>query len=62
MRFEKDGGRYVVTYGGERIGFVRPFGRLWNTVDTTMEYSSDHATRAGAVEWLLAIHLKGTET
>lgn len=56
IKFERDGARLVVKRAGERIGFLRRHGKLWNAVTSDMERSVDRATREAAVEWLCLAH------
>ncbi len=61
---QRDGDRYIVLLGGDRIGFVERYtsrsitGRrvfLWNAVDTTMAESRGFTTRADAVARLSSL-------
>src|SRR5207302_8121088 len=52
--FRRDGDRYIVFLGGDRIGFVRRADNgNWNHVDTTMAHSGYAKTRERAGELLL---------
>jgi hypothetical protein len=52
IRYQRDGHRYIVWYGEDRIGFVarkrNGAGLPWNAVDTTMSWSRHYRTRAKA--------------
>jgi hypothetical protein len=50
IRYKRDGDRYIVHIGDDRIGFVRyaPSRRRWNAVDTTMVYIRWFDTRDAA--------------
>src|SRR6201993_4573299 len=51
--FRRDGDRYIVFLGGERIGFVRRADNgTWNHVDTTMAHSGYAKTRERAGQLL----------
>ena len=65
IRFERDGERYIVMLGDDRIGFVRSYfppsrirrGRAsvsaqWNATDTFMRKSQNFPTRRAAGDWL----------
>jgi hypothetical protein len=52
-KFQRDGERYIVMCGDDRVGFVRRVSSLcWNAIDTTMEKSRDFSTRQIAARWL----------
>ena len=51
--FRRDGDRYIVFLGGDRIGFVRRADNgTWNNVDTTMAHSGHAKTRERAGQLL----------
>jgi hypothetical protein len=51
--FRRDGERYIVFLGDERIGFVRRADNgMWNHVDTTMAHSGYAKTRERAGQLL----------
>ena len=50
--FKRDGERYIVYLGDDRIGFVARYRGGWNAVDTFMEKSIDRSSREAATLWL----------
>jgi DNA-binding MarR family transcriptional regulator len=60
IRYRRDGDRYIVHIGDDRIGFVRnaPSRRRWNAVDTTMVYIRWFDTRDAAGK---ALHRRFTK-
>jgi LmbE family N-acetylglucosaminyl deacetylase len=60
LSYRRDGDRYLVYLGDDRIGFVRyaPDRRRWNAVDTTMAYIRWFDTRAAAGK---ALHRRFTK-
>jgi len=52
ITFRKDGERYIVFLGEDRIGFVRQEGDRWNAGDTYMAWAKWFPTRAKAGEAL----------
>jgi hypothetical protein len=56
ISFKRDGDRYIVWWGDDRIGFVSQMDdKRWNAVDTTMEHSTYRHTRAEAGDALLRL-------
>jgi hypothetical protein len=60
LSYRRDGDRYLVYSGDDRIGFVRyaPDKRRWNAVDTTMSYVCWFDTRYAAGK---ALHRRFTK-
>ncbi len=61
---QRDGNRYIVLLGRDRIGFVGRYNTRtmtgqrvvrWHAVDTTMSESRGFTTRAEAVDWLSSL-------
>jgi hypothetical protein len=53
IKFKRDGERYIVFLGDDRIGFVRKTASYaWNAADTFMEKSVNRVTRIAAAAWL----------
>jgi hypothetical protein len=52
-RFKRDGERYIVYLGDDRIGFARRHRTTWNAVDSTMSKTRDFASRDKAAAWLV---------
>lgn len=53
VAFKRDGERYIVYLGDDRIGFVaQQEDERWNAVDTLMAKTATTITRRAAADWL----------